>query len=325
MTTTRGESDQASLQRRLEVLKLPVVPLKRHGFLAPSGRANTEREPEAVGVGPDGTAFAVWSHRMDSRRKQVTWHLGGKGIRTVGAIDVQTDLRVSFVQPLPEGRVLLAAARAGRGEINGEVWTRDGSLESQGHLGDAIEELQTTPSGKVWAGYFDEGVLGGRGPEGHGLARFNQDLTVDWLYPHDAGLPYISDCYTLNLHGETAHFCPYTDFHIQSASGDQVTDCGESPYQSAHNMLVSGTDRALLAGWGSEYDVVTLLRIGRDGVRRIGGQCRLVLPDGIEAQRLRYTCRSADLHAFARGTWYRTNMDELQAVALSAVSDAEIE
>ncbi|MEU8390864.1 hypothetical protein [Micromonospora sp. NPDC048843] len=103
MTTPRGERDQASLQRRLDVLKLPVVPLERHGFLTPSDRADMEREPEAVGVGPDGTAFAVWSNRIDSRRKQVTWHVGGKGIRTVGAIDVETDLRVSFVQPLRIG------------------------------------------------------------------------------------------------------------------------------------------------------------------------------------------------------------------------------
>ncbi len=318
MTTRRGERDQASLQRRLEVLQLPVVPLERHGFLTPADRADMEREPEAVGVGPDGTAFAVWSHRTASRRKQVTAHLGGNGVRIVSAIDVDTDLRVSFVQPLPAGRVLLAAGRTEGGAINGEVWTRDGDLEHRGHLGDAIEELQTTPSGMVWAGYFDEGALGGSGPEGHGLARFNQDLTVDWLYPHDAGLPYISDCYTLNLQGETAHFCPYTDFHIQSVSGDRVMDWGASPYQSAHSMLVNGADRAFLGGWGPEYDMVTLLRTGRDGVRRIGGQCRLVLPDGVEAQSLRYTCRGGDLHAFIRGTWYRTCVDQLQAVALSS-------
>jgi hypothetical protein len=317
MATERSVDDQAGLQRRLEVLKLPVVPLERHGFLAPSARADMRREPEAVGAGPDGTAFAVWSHRTEIRRKQVTWHRGGKGIRILGAVDVETDLRVSFVQPLPEGRILLAAGRTGRDGLNGEVWTRDGDLECRGHLGDAIEELQTTPSGKIWAGYFDEGALGGSGPEGHGLARFNQDLTVDWLYPHEAGLPFIADCYTLNLQGETAHFCPYTDFHVQSVSGDEVTDWGPSPSRPAHSMLVSGADRALLAGWGPEYDVVTLLRIGRDGVRRIGGQCRLVLPDGIEAQRLRYTCRGGDLHAFARGIWYRTDMEGLRDVALA--------
>ena len=112
---------------------------------------------------------------------------------------------------------------------------------------------------------------------------------------------------------------PYTDFRILSASGDKVTDWGASPYRSAHSMLVRGADRALLTGWGSEYDVVTLLRIGQDGVRRVGRECRIVLPDGIEAQRLRYACRGGDLHAFAKwGTWYRTSLETLSAVAGSA-------
>jgi hypothetical protein len=314
-TQTQSERDHADLQRRREVLKLPIVPLERQGLLMPSDRARMEREPDAVGVGPDGTAFAVWSHRGDPRRKQVTWRLLGG--QDVAVIEVETDLRVFFVQPLPEGRVLLAAARARRGELNGEVWSPAGELEHRGHLGDAIEELQTTPSGRVWAGYFDE-AMGGRGPEGHGLARFHRDLSVDWLYPVDTGLPGIFDCYTLNVHGETAHFCPYTDFHILSAAGDKVTDWGPSPSGYAHHMLVRGPDRALLAGTGPEYDVVTLLRIDRDGVRRVGGQCRIVLPNGMEAQRLRSTCRGGDLHAFLRGAWYSIGLDALIAAAGSA-------
>jgi hypothetical protein len=313
MRQSRAERDQSSLQRRLEVLKLPVVALKRHGYLKPTDRAEWQAEPEAVGVGPDGTAFAVWPHRGDARRKQVTSHVGDKEILT--AVDIESDLRVWFVQPLPAGQLLLAAARSRRGSIpNAEVWTDSGKLVCAGDLGDAIEELLTTPSGKVWVGYFDE-AMGGRGPEGHGLARFNPDLTPNWLYPHDAGLPYISDCYALNVDGESAHICPYNHFHILSASGEKVTDWGASPYRSAHNLLMKGADCAVLTGWGPEYDVVTSLRIGPDGIQRVGGQCRIVLPDGTEAQRLRYTCRGPDLYAFIRRTWYRTSLNDLADVS----------
>jgi hypothetical protein len=133
--------------------------------------------------------------------------------------------------------------------------------------------------------------MGGSGPEGHGLARFTDDLTAEWLYPLDAELPHISDCYSLNVSGETAYFCPYTTFHILSATGERVTD------------------------WGPEYDVATMLRISRDGVRQEGGQCRVVLPDGMEARGLRYTCRGDELHAFIRSTWYRTDLDRLSAAA----------
>jgi hypothetical protein len=54
--------------------------------------------------------------------------------------------------------------------------------------------------------------MGGRGPEGHGLARFRADLTTEWLHPFDAGLPVISDCYSLNVESETAHFQPLYRF-----------------------------------------------------------------------------------------------------------------
>ena len=87
-------------------------------------------------------------------------------------------------------------------------------------------------------------------------------------------------------------------------------------------MLVKGADRALLGGWGPEYDVVTLLRTGRDGARRVGVQCRIVLPDGVEAQHLRYACRGGELHAFTRwGRWYRASLEALSAVASSATDD----
>ncbi len=311
--SAQAERDEASLRRRLEVLKLPVASLQRHGFVMSADPAVTVREPEAVGVGPDGTAFAVWSYRADVNRKQVTWHVGGRR-RVVGAVDVETDLRVSFVQPLPEGRVLLVAARAEAGAVNAEVWTSSGELRHSGYLGDAIEELLTTPAGRVWAGYFDE-AMGGPGPEGHGLARFKEDLTVEWLYPWDAGLPHISDCCSLNVEGETAYFCPYTGFHILSAAGGRVTDWGPSPCKSANHLLRRGADIALLDGWGPEYDVATLLRINRDGVPRAGGRCRVVLPDGMEARGLRYTGRGDVLHAFLRSTWYTTDLDRLSAAA----------
>ncbi|GAA0808502.1 hypothetical protein [Spirilliplanes yamanashiensis] len=310
--TTHADRDRRSLHRRSENLGLPVVPLRRHGWVRPSDRALVTSEPQAVGVGPGGTALAVWTHRRTPRRKQVTVHDGGE---LAGAIDVETDLAVSFVQPLPGERVLLAAARARPGETNAEVWTDGGVLERRGSLGDAIEELLTTPSGRIWVGYFDE-AMGGSGPEGHGLARFTADLAADWLFPLDTGLPAIADCYALNVDGDTAHVCPYTDFHLLSASAGGVTDRGPSPYRSARNLLVRGDDWVLVGGWGPDYDLVTPLHAGPDGVRRAGDQRRIVLPDGLEAHSLRYTCRGADLHALTRtGAWYRTGLDALTAVA----------
>lgn len=264
-------------------------------------------------MGPDGMAYVVWPYRNGGAGKQITWHLGGER-HAVGAVEVRTELRVSFVQPLPEQRLLLVAARARPGVVNAEVWTSDGDLVQRGSLGDAIEELLTTPAGRIWVGYFDE-AMGGRGPEGHGLARFRADLTTEWLYPFDAGLPVISDCYSLNVEDETAHFSPYTEFHILSASGEKVTDWGASPYRSAHILLKSGPRLAVLSGSGPEYDLATLLQIDREGIHQEGGQCRIVLPDGMDTRGMRYACRGADLHAFARSFWYRINLEDLRTAA----------
>nr|BFE60568.1 hypothetical protein GCM10020063_050940 [Dactylosporangium thailandense] len=281
----------------------------------PASPTGTLREPEAVGVGPDGTALAVWRFREDGSRKQVTRHAAGRR-RVIGSVDVESDLRVSFVQPLPEGRVLLAAARARSGEANAEVWTDAGELQHRSYLGDAIEDLLATPSGKVWTSYFDE-AMGGSGPEGHGLARFNSDLTIDWLYPLNSGLPYISDCYALNVDGETAHFCPYSSFHILSANGAEVTDWGPSPYRSAHHLLRHGPDLALIRGVGPEYDIATMLRISSNDQPQMGGQCRVVLPDGMETSRLRYLARGGELDAFIRSIWYHTDLDTLRTAAVN--------
>jgi hypothetical protein len=315
MRMSQAERDRSSLQRRLEVLKLPVVPLTRHGYLKATDRSEWSAEPEAVGVGPEGTAFAVWRHRRDARRKQVTSHVGGGEIAM--AVEVESDLRVRFVQSLPEGRLLLASARRpGRVGPNAEVWSDGGELLLTGDLGDAIEELLTTPSGSVWVGYFDE-AMGGSGPQGHGLARFTPDLSPDWLYPINTGLPEVFDCYTLNVDAKRAYICPYTDFHLISIADGNAVDLGVAPYRSAHGLLMRGGEGAFLDGWGPEYDLVTPIRLTREGVETFGFQCRIVMPDGTEAQRLRSTFRGDTLHAFLRGTWYVVTLNDLFAVNAS--------
>jgi hypothetical protein len=93
------EREQADLCRRSAVLRLSVAPLQRRGFVAPNGHGAGSLKQWG---GPDGTAFAVWRFREGVSRRQVTWHVPGRR-RVIGAVDVETDLRVSFVQKLPEG------------------------------------------------------------------------------------------------------------------------------------------------------------------------------------------------------------------------------
>jgi len=308
MTTTRGDRDQSSLHRRLHMLHLPVVALRHTGYLIPSSTdLEWERTPQAVGVGPDQQALAVWNHRDHPRRRLVTVHDGGR--RPVRSVTLDGCLRPRFVQPLPDGRILLVQARTRNGG-SAEVWGADGHRERVGDLGDAIEDVLTTPTGDIWVSYFDEAKCG-NGPNAHGLTRFTRDLRPAWLYPGPPSFPDIFDCYALNVAGETAWTCAYTEFHLVSACGDQVIDHGKAPRRSAYMLVVDGSAGALLGGPGPEYDLVTGFQITPEGLVTSGSPRRLVLPDGMELRDVRWACRGPDLYVIIRGTWYRTDLDQM--------------
>ncbi len=155
-----------------------MAPLRLHGYLDRPGYYPIE--PLAIGVGPDDIAVAAWPPPA-GEHGVVVMRYDGKApysqepgrtqvLPAVTVLEVQTSLKVTHVQPLPGGKVLLVSART-RGSDNAEVWDGNGQREHAGLIGDAVEHLLTTPSGAIWAGYFDEGIYGPT-PAAHGLARF---------------------------------------------------------------------------------------------------------------------------------------------------------
>ncbi|WP_203383153.1 hypothetical protein [Paractinoplanes ovalisporus] len=286
--------------------------LRRAGHLLPSSTdRDWERTPQSVGVGPDQQPVAVWNDHSRPQRRLVTAH-DDRG-RALRSVVLDGCLLPTFVQPLPGDRILLVSARRREGS-NAEVWDFDGHRHHAGDLGDAVEQVLTTPAGDIWVGYFDE-AKSGSGPQTHGLARFTGDLRPAWLYPAgpDSPLPSIFDCFTLNVTAETAWTCAYTDFHLVSASGTQATDHGRAPYQGAHMLLVDGRRGALIGGYAPEYDLITRYRTTPDGPVTDGPPRRLVLPDGMELRDFRATARGPELHIFIRTTWYRADLDSLGA------------
>lgn len=305
---SQAEREEQSRQRRAGVLALPMVPVRLRGYLrSPDGLAGL-REPAAAGVGFDGAAWAAWRAEGGDTGVLVTSHQGS-GPATA-QIQMPTSLRVRFVQPLPGGQVLIVAARTPPGQDNAEIWSGDGRLERSGLIGDAVEHVLTTASGKIWAGYFDE-AIGGSGPEGHGLARFTPGLEPEWLYPHGGLLP-VADCYALNVTGEMAYCCPYTHFHLIAVTGSHSQDLGPAPVRGAARLLADGDRAALIGGYGPEYDLIMPLRITASGVEPDGPPSRMVLPDGLEIHRTRSSCRGPDLHLITgTGTWYHLSLDDL--------------
>lgn len=303
---TKRERDSRDLQRRLEVLRLPIRALRFRGYISsPNSELEWGQVPTAVGVGPNDVALAVWASQASPRRQLVTTH--GQGADILGAVVLEGALKPHFVQPLPGDRFLLVPARALDGQSS-EVWDSDGQLQCAGQLGDAITELLTTPSGKVWVGYFDE-AWGGTGPQTHGLARFTSTLDVDWVYPES--LRPIFTVYALNVADETVHCCAYDDYHLVSVFGDEPVDRGALPHFGVTNLVIDDPAVALVGRYGPEYDLVASLRLHGGAILPTGANSRLVLSDGIEVRNARVTCRGANIHVFANGSWYTLNLREL--------------
>ena len=309
-----------------DVRNIGPVEVALHAVLTPEG---VEDELVATSVGPNGEAIALWATVASAEAMRS--HTVSPGFasfpdpRTERPVAARvmvyhpslesnvaiSGLEIAFpkVQPLPGGQTLIVGARcrwhAGGPERNAIVVDADGRLAADGTLGDGIEEVLATPSGRIWVGYFDEGVFGnfgwgGPGPEpigSPGIVCFAPDLVTAWRYPYDADGGSIADAYSLNVDGETAWSSYYTDFPIVRIESDVITTWRGGP-AGARALIVDDGRCALiearvLAGSLTPNGFVPQ----RTGV--------LTLPDGNNLGRCRLVARGAELHVFVESRWYK--------------------
>ena len=118
------------------------------------------------------------------------------------------------VQPFDEGW-LVGESRGGHADICDKAGRPQRTLD----LGDAIKDIQTTADGRIWVSYFDEGVFGG-GLGQHGLVCFEGNAQPIFRYSEFAEqnqLPFIDDCYALNVVNEDEVWLSYySDFPLVS-------------------------------------------------------------------------------------------------------------
>lgn len=299
------ERDRETLRRRMEMLALPVVPLRREGYLEfPPDSMRMEHSVTAAvtsGVGPDGELLAYYAGRSDSWGAVTRASRAGGESTTIEVHDAPANVR--FVQPLPDGGFLLSASRqSDSSEVTCRVYDAQGVAVASGSLGDAVIEVLSTPSGEIWVGYFDENP--------RGVARFTHDLHLLWSTAK--GMPNHFDCYALNVDREVATTCAYTAFHLTQIEGDTWKDLGPSPQRGARALLIDGDKAVLVGGYGAEYDVLTPVRVSGDGVQLAGELRRLVMPDGLEVTGpLDLTSRGSTLHAVRHGERYGLDLNEV--------------
>lgn len=297
-------------------------------------------------VGPRGEAVALWSTEdgkatLQARRggpggatfpetrppKPVAVRLTRHSARGDDAVVEVDALTVAHphIQPLPDGQFLVVGGRCAwtaRGpEHNARVIDGDGNTVAAAVFGDGIEHLCTTPSGHVWVGYFDEGVVGNfgwGGPDGPepigsaGLVQFDTQLNRVWTFPADKGHEPITDCYALNVTDEDAWLCYYTGFPVMRVSDGELSEWSNTA-TGATAIIADGKRCALVGGYEQRNRVLFGELTGcRFRIRRT---FRLMAPRGP----WRAIGRGATLHVLTDTTHCKLDLDHLALLSGPAV------
>jgi len=244
----------------------------------------------------------------------------GKSIRQNELADVE--IAYPFIQPLPDGEILIVAGRCdfrnGNPEQNALVYGPDGLLRLQFVLGDGINGVQTTSDGKIWVGYSDEGVFGNFGWDkpmrAAGLVCFDKYGKKVWDYEPPKGVGSIADCYAFNVCIDAVWTCYYTDFPLVRIDSHKRICMWKNDVDGANAVAIHG-DRILF--WGGYGD-----QRSRCILQKIKG-CELVLSSELTITSRSKLCidgasiigRGSLLHAFSDRTWFTFDLAEVSESA----------
>jgi hypothetical protein len=212
-----------------------------------------------------------------------------------------------IVEQFPDGRWLVANSRS-RGQGNARILGADGTEKRRFELGDGINHVKIDDHQRIWVGWFDEGIFGNadwrlpglaQAPSAYGIAAFDERGA---LVRH-ATQETIADCYALNVFGDTAWACTYTDFPILQMSGG---------LERAWPTSLSGT-RALAVdypyvlaagGYRDCANGAVLLRLDERNARPLG-EWRLPFAVGGSSGPSMIDGRGDELHVVWNRQWHR--------------------
>jgi hypothetical protein len=208
----------------------------------------------AFAIGPDSVTYATIAMRrldhssVELRKPSPSEPLAGTthDYRVIGitgsSLSLDVEIRgerfdIHHVQPLPDELLLVSSRAALRGpddhDQNGRIYSRSGEFKSGILLGDGVSSVQTTPKGRIWTGYFDEGIYGNFGwntPIGaSGLVAWDTQGRKTFEF-ESKGAPAIDDCYALNVAGEDdVWLYYYSDFPLVRLRNDRIASVWKMP------------------------------------------------------------------------------------------------
>jgi hypothetical protein len=230
-----------------------------------------------------------------------------------------TDLNATtpLVQTFADGAVLVVAPRCkhfndGTCELNARVFSSSRSVDFC--LGDGIEHIQIDGLGRIWVGYFDEGVFGNfgwgpiDGPEpigSPGLVCFDRTGANIWEFDAPSGLDQIADCYAMNVTPDYVWACYYTDFPIVRIDARGRVDAWQTNLRGPRELAIAGDSLLAFGGYGESRNSCVLLKLIQGRHAEIVANVKLLLPDSVDLSKAKVIGRGEALHVFADDTLFK--------------------
>jgi len=290
------------------------------------------REIISVGVGPENEVLvlaATSSAKEEALRRHV--HPSGAsfplskvayqadvlqfGPDFQGEVALEVEEAYPKIQPLPNGEVLIVAARcynrSGNPEQNAAVYDVNGVFTRRFVMGDGIGHVQVARDGSIWAGYSDEGVFGNYGwvePLGaSGLVHLDAHGGVIWKFEPSDEVDFIADCYSLNVARDAVWLCPYTDFPVIRLKPGGTKRAWKSEFAGAR-AITSDNHRVLLFGGYTENRTRCVVQDLGDDSMKNAREVGFLLHSGEKLERPQVRGRGSILHFFVDTSWYQLDL-----------------
>lgn len=304
----------ARLIRSIQFEKIGTAPTRLGFSLVASGVAGDqsllflfESSGDSASTAAALRASGVLPHPKMERLKRYGLHKSAAGSELW--IDLPPlELGHSHVDLFPDGRVLLASRRHNwRAEtdhdLNGVIFDpRTGRADRVG-LGDS--DLQIDDLGRIWIGYFDEGVFGSSVGQA-GLVCFSTLGEKVWEFPADADHT-IDDCYALNVAGPEAAIFFYSDFPLYRIGADFELTWKQTKLRGCHAFAMSETEILFSGQYDDPPNVAYIGRSDREGMILVR-RAYLFMPDGSARPRGRLQGRGRHLYHFGEDGIYRATL-----------------
>ncbi|WP_237330325.1 hypothetical protein [Streptomyces sp. BA2] len=187
--------------------------------------------------------------------------------------------RFPQVDALPDGGFVVADARSRKSEQHVQIFDALGRESWAFRAGDAVEHLLADRAGRLWVGYFDEGVFGDDELSHPGLRCWNANGEPLWVYEASKGTSEIYDCYALNVTDEAVWVCAYGDFSLLEVRPGRAVRQRANDLAGARALAVHKGRATFFGGYGDEHDRLVDAELRHEEVRPYASG-RLVGPGG---------------------------------------------